>query len=54
MTVTRYGVCLKCGQIKFKKELTSVAGVVESISYRTDKSCKCTTASRSDQTQEKR
>lgn len=42
MTVTRYGVCPRCNLITYKKELTAVAGVTESISYRVDKSCKCT------------
>ncbi|KKN73940.1 hypothetical protein LCGC14_0395050 [marine sediment metagenome] len=42
MTVTRYGVCPRCNLITYKKELTSVAETVESISYLVDKSCKCT------------
>ncbi len=41
MTKTRYGVCDKCNLITYKKELTSTAGVTESISYRIDKTHDC-------------
>lgn len=54
MTVTRYGVCPRCGLITFKKELTAVAGTVESISYRIDKSCKCTSEDDNDKNLENR
>lgn len=41
MTKTRFGVCPKCNQITYKKVLTSTADVVESISYRIDKTHEC-------------
>ena len=41
MTKLRYGVCDKCNQITYTKELTSTAGVTESVSYRIDKTCEC-------------
>ncbi len=41
MTKIRYGVCDKCNQITYKKELTSTAGETESKSYRIDKTHEC-------------
>jgi hypothetical protein len=40
MTITRYGVCPRCGTIVSKREVTATAGTVESIDYVKGEKCR--------------